>query len=84
MALATPALACKFEEGYFDEECPAMKAWHENEELFAEGKGSEAVFAMLGDPDEKLRVLAADKAIDGSQAYFADEARSALAKLPKK
>jgi hypothetical protein len=76
VALAAPALACKFEEGYFDEECPAMKAWHENEELFADGKGNDTVFSMLGDPDEKLRVLAADKGIDGSQAYFADKAHA--------
>jgi hypothetical protein len=78
VALAQPALACKFEEGYFDEECPALKAWHDNEELFAEGKGNDTVFSMLGDPDEKIRVLATDKGIDDSKTYFADKAHATL------
>jgi hypothetical protein len=76
VALAQPALACKFEEGYFDDECPAIKAWHENEELFAEGKGDDTVFSMLGDPDEKTRVLASDKSFSDSRTYFTDKAHA--------
>lgn len=76
VALVTPALACKFEEGYFDDECPAYKAWKDNDELFAEGKGNDTIFSLLGDADEKLRVLATDKGFDNSQAYFADKAHA--------
>lgn len=76
VALMTPVLACKFEEGYFDDECPAMKAWHDNEELFAEGKGDDTVFSMLGDPDEKVRILAADKSFTDTSKYFADKAHA--------
>ncbi len=76
VALVTPTLACKFEEGYFDDECPAYKAWKDNDELFAEGKGDDTIFSLLGDADEKLRVLATEKGFSDSRAYFADKAHA--------
>jgi len=67
-ALAKAALDCKFEEGSFDSDCPAYKAWSEEEPLFEEGHGDDTVFSMLGDPEHKVRVLAAEK--DISAAYW--------------
>jgi hypothetical protein len=85
VALMKPALACKFEEGSFDEECAAYKAWVDNDELFAEGKGNETLLSMFADPDVKVRLLAERKSIDHS--YFDDKARAArlfaLAKAEK-
>lgn len=73
VALAQPALACKFEDDDFDRECPAVKAWSDNEELFAEGKGNETIFSMLADKDPKVRALAALHGIDDGPAFFADK-----------
>jgi hypothetical protein len=80
-----PALACKFEEGYFDDECPAIKAWADNEDLFADGKGNETLLSLFGDPDVKVRILADKHSIDLS--FFEDKAHAAklfaLAKAEK-
>jgi hypothetical protein len=62
-ALAKAALDCKFEEGEFDTECPAYKAWTEEEALFEDGHGDDTIFSMLGDPELKVRLLVADKDI---------------------
>jgi hypothetical protein len=47
----------------FDHDCAGYKAWDQNEELFADGKADEAIFAMFGDPDPKLHYLAMSKSI---------------------
>ena len=47
VALAGAAAKCKFEEGYFDDECKAYKAWRDEEKLFADGKADLTVLAML-------------------------------------
>lgn len=73
-ALAKDALACKFEEGSFDDECPGFKAWTDNEELFEEGKGDDTVLSMLGDGDVKVRILATKKGFTSTETFFADKA----------
>lgn len=75
VALANAALACPVEDGAFQEGCPAFTAWVENEELFADGNGDATIFAMLGDSDEKVRMLAAEKSIDAGE-FFSDKARA--------
>jgi len=75
--LAKAALACKLEDGYFADSCPAFKAWSDNEELFADGKGDETVLSMLGDADLKVRALAAAKGFESPVALFADKAHAA-------
>jgi hypothetical protein len=83
--LMQPALACKFEDGAFDDECPALKAWADNEDLFADEKGDATLFSMFGDPEVKVRLLADKKTI--SSRFFADQERAvrlfALAKAEK-
>ncbi len=66
--LAKAALACKFEDESFDDECPAYKAWSEEETLFEEGHGDDTILSMLGDPELKVRLLAAEK--DITEAYW--------------
>jgi HEAT repeat protein len=73
--LAKQAAACKYDGG-FDDDCAAYKAWNDEENLFADGKGNDTLFSMLGDPDEKTRVLASKKSIDDPKAYFADKTRA--------
>lgn len=58
MALAKPALGCKFDDN-FDAGCPALNAWRDSD-LFKDGKGDETLLSMLGDDDVKMRLLAAD------------------------
>lgn len=60
-ALAAKAAACSFEDGAFDEECDAYKAWSEAEEPFEDGKGDATLVSMLEDADEKVRLLATKK-----------------------
>lgn len=74
--LAKPALECKFEDGYLDNDCVALRAWVDDETLFADGKGNATLWSMLGDPDVKVRALAAERSIDGAEAFFADKARA--------
>src|SRR5262249_55263692 len=74
--LAKAASACSFEDGAFSEDCPAYKAWSDNETLFAEGKGNDTILALLGDPDLKLRTLAAGKGFEDPKSYFADRGRA--------
>lgn len=74
VALAGAAAKCKFEEGYFDDECKAYKAWRDEEKLFADGKADLTVLAMLEDADVKQRVLASDKGFDDSKKLLADKA----------
>ncbi len=78
LALAASAAACTYEEGSFDAECPAYRAWSDEEALFEGGKGDDTVFSLSGDPDEKLRVLASEKPLDDSRAYFKDKGRARL------
>ncbi len=70
------ATQCKFEDEYFEDECAALAAWKENEELFAEGKGDATVWSMFGDKDIELRVLAAERGLSDSRAFFASKARA--------
>jgi hypothetical protein len=77
MQLATAAAACKFEDGQFDDDCEAYKAWKDEDDLFADGKGDDTLFSMLGDPDLKVRLLATDKSISDLKAYFADRGKAA-------
>ena len=77
MALAKAALACKFaDDGTFDEDCAAFSAWRENEALFEDGRGNETLFSMLGDSDEKIRVLGGAKQISEAKTFFADKGRA--------
>jgi hypothetical protein len=76
MALAKTAAACKFEESYFDEECPGYKAWKDDEPLFADGKGDDTLLSMLGDKDAKIRVLAADKGFSDPGKITGNAARA--------
>jgi HEAT repeat protein len=75
MQLAKGAATCTFEDDRFDDDCAGYKAWKEEDDLFSEGKANETLFAMLGDPDVKMRVLATDKSIDNE--YFDDHAKVA-------
>lgn len=88
MELAKGAASCKFEEGSFDNECVGYKAWSDNEELFAEGKGDATLFSLLGDSDEKLRALAESKGLDKPKDFFGDKQHAtdlfALAKKQEK
>lgn len=78
LALAAAAAACTYEEGSFDGECPAYRAWSNEEALFEGGKGDDTVFSLSGDPDEKLRALASEKPLNDSRAYFKDKGRARL------
>jgi hypothetical protein len=79
MQLATAAAACKWEDDHFvdEDECAAYKAWKDEEDLFADGKGNDTLFAMLGDPDVKMRILATEKSIDEERKYFSDRGKAA-------
>jgi hypothetical protein len=74
VALAKAALACKFEDDYFDDDCAAYKAWNDNEELFDEHKGDETIFSMYADSDVKIRILASRHGLP--QSFFEDKARA--------
>jgi hypothetical protein len=76
MKLAKAALACPFTDGAFSEDCAAYKAWQDENDLFADGKGNDTIFAMLADSDEKTRALGKTHGIDGPVRYFSDKARA--------
>jgi HEAT repeat protein len=65
-ALATKAAACKLEDGSFDDECEAYKAWKDADEEFEEGKGDATLLAMFEDADPKMRVLATHKSMSST------------------
>ena len=71
--LAKGALSCKVEDESFDDECAGYKAWVDEEQLFAEGKGDATLLAMLEDADVKLRLLTAARGFDDAKAFFADK-----------
>ncbi|EYF06380.1 Hypothetical protein CAP_1910 [Chondromyces apiculatus DSM 436] len=62
LKLAEAALACPLEEGRLAYECEGYKAWSEEQDLFSDHeKAWPTLLAMLESPDEKRRLLAADK-----------------------
>jgi hypothetical protein len=63
----------------FDTECAGYKAWHDNDELFADGKASDTIFSMYGDPDPKVHYLAMLKPIDPSYWQDASHGRALFA-----
>ncbi len=57
----------------FDSDCPGYKAWRDSD-AFADGKGDDTVFSLLGDPDPRLHYLAFSKTIQ--PAYWKDPAHA--------
>jgi hypothetical protein len=74
--MAAAARACaKGDNVYdFDSDCPGYKAWRDNVDAFADGKGDDTVFSLLGDPDPRLHYLAFSKTIQPS--YWKDAAHA--------
>jgi hypothetical protein len=73
-ALAHAVLPCKAYDSSFDSDCPAMKAWRDAKDDFAEGKADASLVAMLGDTDDKIRYLGADKLNQYGKAFKNDKA----------
>lgn len=60
-AMVRKAKACPFGDDGFDSDCEAFKAWSEEEDAFAEGKGEAALLKMVESGDPKDRFLAAER-----------------------
>lgn len=84
-ALAREAAKCPRQDDIFDEECPALVRWRDEEELFAEGRGNLTVLALLEDGDPLVREIAAFKGFSEVDAFLADpgNARRVLAAAAK-
>jgi hypothetical protein len=57
----------------FDSDCSGYKAWRDSD-AFADGKGDDTVFSLLGDPDPRFHYLAFSKTIQ--PAYWKDPAHA--------
>ncbi len=77
LALAKKAAACKTYETSFDSSCADYKAWSDAKDDFNEGKNDASLVGLLEDPDEKLRLLGAEKLFQYGQGYQTDKALSA-------
>jgi hypothetical protein len=70
--LAKAAAACKFDEGSIDRDCNAFTAWMEEEKAF-EKNGNVTLLSLLEDADPKIRQVAAARAFDKADEFFADK-----------
>lgn len=75
-ALAKAALPCKGTLG-FDSGCAGFKAWRDAQADFANGKGDASLVAMLADPDEWTRLLAASQLNRYGKVFPKDKALAA-------
>ncbi len=74
MQLATAAKSCAFENGRFDWECAAFKAWaRDNDDLFEGGSANATILKMLEDDDVRTRTLAVERGFSAGRAFFADK-----------
>lgn len=61
VALAKKAAVCRWEGAALAATCPELRAWTDAKDPFVDGRGDPTLVALLEDPDEKARTLAATK-----------------------
>ena len=74
LLLLRKALACKWEATGASEWCDDVKAWREARETFEHGSNDATLVTLLGDVDDRVRLLAATNLAVFGQRYRTDKA----------